>query len=85
MSPATRVVPLLGWAFLALGLIRPFRNPALRVLFWIDVALSVVAHAAQIPAGRRAAAAHGIPPGRATALTMVFGATWWRTLGEGSR
>lgn len=82
MSRAARIVPLLGWAFLLLGLIRPFRTPALRVIFWIDVALSVFAHAAQIPAGRRAGAAHGIPAGRSTAMTMVFGATWWRTLGE---
>ncbi|WP_280342099.1 hypothetical protein [Nocardia neocaledoniensis] len=82
---ALRSIPVFGWAFLLLGLVRPFRSRLLRVAFWIDVVLSVGVHAAQIPAARRVAAERGIAPGRAAVMTMLLGATWWKTLGEESR
>ncbi|MGC4990330.1 hypothetical protein [Nocardia salmonicida] len=82
---ALRSIPVLGWAFLIVGLLRPFRSRLLRVAFWIDVVLSVGVHAAQIPAARKVAAERGISSGRAAAMTMLFGATWWKTLGEGER
>ncbi|MFE7722459.1 hypothetical protein ACFU44_25840 [Nocardia rhizosphaerihabitans] len=82
---ALRTIPVLGWAFVILGMVRPFRSRLLKIAFWIDLALSVGAHLAQIPAARRVAAERGIGPGRAAAMTMLFGATWWKTLGEADR
>jgi len=82
---ALRAVPVLGWAYVILGIVRPFRSRLAKLAFWIDLALSVGAHLAQIPAARRVAAEHGIGPGRAAAMTMLLGATWWKTLGEADR
>ncbi|MEU3012490.1 hypothetical protein [Nocardia asteroides] len=79
---ALRAIPVLGWAFLALGVVRPFRSRLGRIAFWIDAVLSIGVHAAQIPVARREAARRGIPAGRAAAMTMLFGATWWKTLGD---
>lgn len=82
---ALRSIPILGWAFLLLGVLRPFRSTTLRAIFWIDAFLSIVVHAAQIPAARRETADRGISAGRTALMTMVFGATWWKTLGEDER
>ncbi|MFD3746196.1 hypothetical protein [Nocardia sp. NPDC058633] len=82
---ALRSIPIAGWVFLIVGVVRPFRGRLLRIAFWIDVVASVGVHAAQIPAARKVAAERGISAGRAAAMTMLFGATWWKTLGEGDR
>ncbi|MFE1595932.1 hypothetical protein [Nocardia sp. NPDC058705] len=82
---ALRSIPVIGWVFLIVGVVRPFRARWLRVAFWIDVVLSVGVHAAQIPAARKVAAERGISGRRAAVMTMLFGATWWKTLGEGNR
>lgn len=79
---ALRSIPVIGWVFLIIGMVRPFRARWLRVAFWIDVMLSVGAHAAQIPAARKIAAERGISGRRAAVMTMLLGATWWKTLGE---
>jgi acyl-CoA synthetase (AMP-forming)/AMP-acid ligase II len=74
----SRVVPILGWLFLAYGAVWPFANRVLLVLWWIDLALSVGVHALQlvvaVPAGRRA----GYSLATTVAYTMLFGATWWK-------
>ncbi|MEU9131381.1 fatty acid CoA ligase family protein [Kitasatospora sp. NPDC048540] len=82
---ALRAVPLAGWAYLAAGLLHPVDQPVLAALWWIDAFLSVVVHAAQIPAAlpRGRAAGHG--PAATTALTMLYGATWWRRLPAAAR
>ncbi|MFD3591847.1 hypothetical protein ACFWU5_03905 [Nocardia sp. NPDC058640] len=77
---ALRAIPVIGWIFLIVGVVRPFRGRVLRVAFWIDVVLSVGVHAAQIPAAREVAAVQGISAKRAAVMTMLFGATWWKTL-----
>ncbi|MFC4375261.1 hypothetical protein ACFO5K_14270 [Nocardia halotolerans] len=82
---ALRAIPVLGWVFLAVGVLRPFRAKVLRVAFWVDVVLSVGVHAAQIPAARRVATERGISARRAGVMTMLFGATWWKTLGRAQR
>ncbi|TCJ99637.1 hypothetical protein [Nocardia alba] len=82
---ALRSIPVLGWLFLIVGVVRPFRARWLRVVFWIDAVLSVGVHAAQIPAARKVAAQRGISGRRAAVMTMLLGATWWKTLGEGRR
>ncbi|MFC8380646.1 hypothetical protein [Nocardia sp. NPDC057272] len=82
---ALRSIPVIGWIFLIVGVVRPFRARWLRVAFWIDVALSVGVHAAQIPAARKVAAERGISGRRAAMMTMLLGATWWKTLGEGEQ
>ncbi|MFI6448580.1 fatty acid CoA ligase family protein [Kitasatospora sp. NPDC050543] len=77
---ALRGIPLAGWAYLAAGLIHPVDQPVLVALWWIDAFLSVVVHAAQLPQAlpRGRAAGHG--PAATAALTMLYGATWWRLL-----
>ncbi|MFD4352257.1 hypothetical protein ACFWPX_06840 [Nocardia sp. NPDC058518] len=82
---ALRSIPVVGWVFLIVGVVRPFRAKWLRVAFWIDVVLSVGVHAAQIPAARKVAAERGISGRRAAVMTMLLGATWWKTLGEAQR
>ncbi|RSS64142.1 fatty acid CoA ligase family protein [Streptomyces sp. WAC06614] len=82
---AARLVPLAGWAYLAGGAVWAATLgvpdvPVLRWLWWTDAVLSTVGHAVQIPAAlpRGAAAGHG--RAATAALTMLYGATWWRTL-----
>ncbi|MEV6398714.1 fatty acid CoA ligase family protein [Streptomyces sp. NPDC051907] len=77
---ALRAVPLAGWAYLAAWPLLPWDHATLTWLWWIDAFLSVVVHAAQIPAALRAEQelATGRRPWATIALTMVFGATWWR-------
>ncbi|MFC9474315.1 hypothetical protein ACFTS5_19210 [Nocardia sp. NPDC056952] len=82
---ALRSIPVIGWIFLIVGVVRPFRARWLRTAFWIDVVLSVGVHAAQIPAARKVAAERGISGRRAAVMTMLLGATWWKTLGEGEQ
>ncbi|MFI9650608.1 fatty acid CoA ligase family protein [Streptomyces sp. NPDC052040] len=76
-----RAVPLLGWAYIAAWPFLPWDHPALTALWWVDVFLSVVVHAAQIPAALRMEQelASGRTPRATAALTLLFGATWWRT------
>ncbi|WP_280269774.1 hypothetical protein [Nocardia wallacei] len=83
-TTALRAVPVLGWLYLAAGLIavaadRAPRNRALRVVWWTDAFLSIVVHAAQIPAALRAARGSGRSPLETAVLTQIFGLTWWRT------
>ncbi|MFE3289741.1 hypothetical protein [Rhodococcus sp. NPDC059234] len=74
-----RTVPVLGWLFLAIGLFRPFEGRTLRVLWWTDVALSVGAHAAQVPMALKHGRRLGHSDGKVVAMTMLLGATWWKT------
>ncbi|MGW2187723.1 fatty acid CoA ligase family protein [Streptomyces sp. NPDC001667] len=78
---ALRTVPLLGWAYLAAYPLQPHRNKTLTALWWLDASLSLGVHAAQIPSALRAEQelATGRKPWTTAGLTMVFGATWWRT------
>lgn len=82
-TAALRAIPVLGWLYLAYGLMvavkgRPIRHRVARGAWWIDAFLSVVVHAAQIPAALRAAGGARSPLSTAV-LTMVFGMTWWKT------
>ncbi|RMI35348.1 hypothetical protein [Nocardia stercoris] len=80
MTRALRLIPLAGWAFLLAGLVRPYRSRVLQLIFWVDVVLSVGAHAAQIPAALRVAEPLGHSRRRVVVSTMIYGATWWRPL-----
>ncbi|MDH2387917.1 fatty acid CoA ligase family protein [Streptomyces sp. HNM0663] len=84
---ALRAVPLAGWAYLVLWPLLPWEHPALTALWWADAFLSVVVHALQIPAALRAEQerATGRRPGATAALTMLFGATWWRRQGRAAQ
>ncbi|MET8626998.1 fatty acid CoA ligase family protein [Kitasatospora sp. NPDC004669] len=84
---ALRAVPLAGWAYLAARPLLPRDHPLLTALWWLDVFLSVVVHAAQTPAALRAERerATGRGPWATAALTMLFGATWWRTARGGRK
>ncbi|MFD6350980.1 hypothetical protein ACWCW7_00640 [Nocardia tengchongensis] len=79
-----RAIPVLGWLYLAVGVLlaagdRAPANRLLRAVFWIDAFLSVVVHAAQIPAALRATADTGHSPVKTAAMTQIFGITWWKT------
>ena len=78
-----RSVPILGWLFLAYGVVAAVRDRPLRgrwrAVWWIDAFLSVVVHAAQIPAAVKQAESLGHSPAKTAALTMIFGLTWWKT------
>ncbi|MEU8897580.1 hypothetical protein [Nocardia sp. NPDC048505] len=85
-TSALQAVPILGWLYLIAGLIaaargRAPRSRALRAIWWIDAFLSIVVHAAQIPAALRAAPDRD--PVRTAVLTQVFGLTYWRTQESG--
>lgn len=78
-----RMIPILGWLYLAFGAGRalrgrPLRHPLARAAWWLDAVLSVVVHAAQVPAAVRVAGGDRSPLATAL-LTMTFGMTWWKT------
>ncbi|REK91923.1 hypothetical protein DY245_01770 [Streptomyces inhibens] len=77
---APRAIPLAGWAYLAAAVIHPFHSPLPASLWWIDAFLSIVVHAAQIPHALPRARAAGRKTAGTVALTMLYGATWWRQL-----
>ncbi|MGV9721204.1 hypothetical protein [Nocardia beijingensis] len=83
-TTALRMVPVLGWLYLAGGALaaatgRVPGSRILRTVWWVDAFLSVVVHAAQIPAALRAADGSGSGRLRTAVLTQIFGLTWWRT------
>ncbi|MCX5009665.1 fatty acid CoA ligase family protein [Streptomyces sp. NBC_00555] len=82
---AVRIVPLAGWAYLVGGAVWAATAgvpdlPALRWLWWADAFLSIGVHAAQVPLAlpRGRAAGHGTSS--VVGRTMLYGATWWRSL-----
>ncbi|WP_280268305.1 hypothetical protein [Nocardia wallacei] len=79
-----RAVPILGWLYLLVGLVVALtgRAPAsrtLRALWWADMLLSTVGHAAQIPIALAADELASRPRAETAAMTQIFGLTWWRT------
>lgn len=82
---AERMIPLAGWAYLLGGAAWAATDgapdvPLLRWLWWADAFLSIGVHAAQIPLALPRARAVGHGPAATAALTMLYGATWWRNL-----
>ncbi|WP_067533642.1 hypothetical protein [Nocardia crassostreae] len=85
-TTALRAVPVLGWLYLAVGLLlalsgRAPANRLLRAAFWIDAFLSIVVHAAQIRPALRAAREQGSDRSalETAVMTQIFGLTWWKT------
>ncbi|GAB4589057.1 hypothetical protein [Nocardia sp. IFM 10818] len=83
-TTALRAVPVLGWLYLAVGLLLALAGNApanrfLRTVFWIDAFLSIIVHAAQIPAALRAARGSDRSPLETAVMTQIFGLTWWKT------
>ncbi|MFC9996034.1 hypothetical protein [Nocardia sp. NPDC127526] len=83
-TTALRAVPVLGWLYLAVGLLLVLAGHApanrfLRIVFWIDAFLSIIVHAAQIPAALRAAQGSDRSPLETAVMTQIFGLTWWKT------
>ncbi|AYF72938.1 hypothetical protein D7D52_02600 [Nocardia yunnanensis] len=79
-----RAIPVLGWLYLVVGLLlaagdRAPANRLLRAVFWIDAFLSLVVHAAQIPAALKATAGTAHSPVKTATMTQIFGITWWKT------
>ncbi|MGW6412667.1 fatty acid CoA ligase family protein [Streptomyces vinaceus] len=82
---AARLVPLAGWAYLLAGALWAAVAdvpdvPLLRLLWWADAFLSIPVHAAQIPLALPRGRAAGRGSAATAALTMLYGATWWRAL-----
>ena len=73
---AVRAIPVLGWLYLLAG---ARSRGVWRAIWWVDLFLSVVVHAAQIPAALRAARGTGRSPVATAALTQIFGLTYWKT------
>ncbi|MFJ4806844.1 fatty acid CoA ligase family protein [Streptomyces murinus] len=80
-----RAIPLAGWAYLIYGAVRPFDALPWTLLWWTDAFLSVVVHAAQIPAALPRGRMSGRSAAATAGLTMLYGATWWRTLPTAQR
>ncbi|MBF6175268.1 hypothetical protein [Nocardia blacklockiae] len=79
-----RAIPVLGWLYLVVGLAaaltgRAPASRALRTLWWADMFLSTVGHAAQIPVALAADELASRPRLETVAMTQIFGLTWWRT------
>ena len=76
---ALRAIPIAGWIFVGVGLVTPL-GPVLRAAWAVTLFLSAVVHPLQLivalPLGRRA----GVSTTRTVVNTVVFGATWWKTL-----
>ena len=76
---ALRAIPIGGWLFIGVGLVMPL-GPVLRALWLVTLFLSAVVHPLQLvvslPLGRRA----GYTTAQTVINTVVFGATWWKTL-----
>lgn len=80
LPAATKLAPLLGWLYIAYGVISPFSNPWLFGLWVIILFISVVIHGMQvflsIPIGKKA----NHSTFYAVIMTFLFGATWWLPL-----
>jgi uncharacterized protein YhhL (DUF1145 family) len=68
---------VLGWVFIVVGLLRPFRNETLKRL-WKSVALTwLVGHPLELVLSRGIGAAAGVSPAQTIVKTMLYGFTWW--------
>ncbi|MFT3716358.1 MAG: hypothetical protein QM774_10550 [Gordonia sp. (in: high G+C Gram-positive bacteria)] len=81
---ALRAVPVTGWALLFWAFYRwytwrPVTSPALRRLVAADAFASIVLHTAQIPAAWKSPAGRERSRASTALLTLIFGATWWKT------
>lgn len=74
-----KFIPVLGWIFVFAG---PFLelNRAWTILYWITVYLSTFAHLIQIPKALPYGEIFGYSKKETALWTMVFGATFWKTL-----
>ncbi|MFZ3475800.1 fatty acid CoA ligase family protein [Streptomyces sp. 4.24] len=82
---AARLVPLAGWVYLLGGAVWAATAgapdvPLLHWLWWADAVLSTVGHAVQIPLALPRGPAAGYGRAATAGLTMLYGATWWRSL-----
>ena len=73
-------IPVAGWIYLVVGALVPLPHALLRAFWWIDLFLSVVVHALQIPMAHRVALPLGFSRCRTAGYTMLLGATWWKPL-----
>ncbi len=71
-------IPVFGWLYIAYGFIWPFTDPILLGIWWLDLFLSVVVHALQIPMGLPKTRRYGISTLTSAINTMLFGATYWK-------
>ncbi|NLG56524.1 MAG: hypothetical protein GX542_12910 [Rhodococcus sp.] len=80
-----RAVPILGWVTLVAGVPyaqgkKPWPHPSARVVWWIDLFLSVVVHGLQVPVAFRQRHVTGHSRGRTAIMTFIFGLTYWKTV-----
>lgn len=72
------LIPIFGWLFIAYGLVIPIDNIYIKWMWYIDIFLSVPVHLLQlfvaIPVGTKS----GYTRLQSIALTISFGATWWK-------
>ena len=77
------LIPIFGWALIAWGLVFPFESIFMKTIWWIDIFLSVVVHAAQILLAIPKGLQRGYSRWASAIYTLIFGATWWKVI-EGS-
>ncbi len=75
-----KIVPIVGWLYIALGFAVDLPAGFWTYLWWIDLFLSVVVHLAQIPEGITVGAFHGYTARESALRTFILGATWWKPL-----
>lgn len=75
-----RLIPILGWLYILVGIVWPFDNNLLYALWVLDILLSVGAHGLQVPAALSKGKKAGYSAAATVFNTFLYGATWWRTL-----
>ena len=77
---ALKLIPIFGWLYILLGLLIDLPPGFWTWCWYIDIFLSVVVHAAQMPLGISIGKLHGYSRREAALQTFIFGATWWKPL-----
>lgn len=74
------LIPVFGWIFIVYGLLFPIQNTYIKVMWIIDIVLSIGAHPLQLfislPVGKKS----GCSIFKTVCLTLILGATWWKPL-----
>ncbi len=74
------LIPVFGWILIVYGLLFPIQNTYIKVIWIIDIILSIGVHSLQLfislPVGKKL----GFSVFKTVCLTLILGATWWRPL-----
>ena len=74
-----KIIPIGGWLYLLAPLFVELKGIWL-LIWWVDLVLSTVAHAIQIPKALPLGELHGYSKTETALYTMLYGATFWQPL-----